>query len=92
MDLDYVKERLKYIIPSIWLLAFTVYFPTLYFCGKNLMSEEDQLSCDCTYRWPSLKAKNIYGICIVVVLYVIPFTVASCFYTVVVRRLKQVSY
>ena len=56
------------------------------------MSEEDQLSCDCTYRWPSLKAKNVYGICIVVVLYVIPFAVASCFYTVVVRRLKQVSY
>ena len=89
--LDCFKERLKYIIPSIWLLSITIYFPTLYFCGKNQMSEGDQLSCDCTYRWPSLKAKNIHGIGIVVVLYVMPLTVASCFYSVVIRRLKQVN-
>ena len=89
--LDCVKERLKYIVPSIWLLSITIYFPTLYFCGQNQMSEGDQLSCDCTYRWPSLKAKNIYGVGIVVVLYVMPLTVASYFYSNVVRRLKQVN-
>jgi hypothetical protein len=90
MDVDCVKERLKYIMPSIWLLSFTIYFPTLYFCGQNRKSEGDQLSCDCTYRWPNLKAKNIHGMGIVVALYVIPLTVASGFYSVVVRRLKQV--
>ena len=89
--LDCVKERLKYIVPSIWLLSITIYFPTLYFCGQNQMSEGDQLSCDCTYRWPSLKAKNIYGVGIVVVLYVMPLTVASYFYSSVIRRLKQVN-
>ena len=92
MEIDCIRERLKYIIPSIWLLSIAIYFPTLYFCGQNRMNEGDQLSCDCTYRWPSLKAKNIHGIGIVVALYVIPLTVASCFYTVAVRRLKRVSY
>lgn len=90
MDLDYIKDRLKFIIPSIWLLSFTIYFPTLYFCGSNLKREGDQLSCDCTYRWPSRKAKNIHGVFIVVALYFVPITVASCFYAVVIRRLKQV--
>ncbi|XP_046862338.1 tachykinin-like peptides receptor 86C [Xenia sp. Carnegie-2017] len=87
--LTYFKERLKYIVPSIWITAVVVYFPTLYFCGHNLHKKGDQLSCDCTYRWPSLKAKNIYGIGIVLFFYVVPCMVASSLYFTIIRRLRK---
>ena len=82
------KARLKYIIPLIWLASFTIYFPTLYYCGSRLDTDKDQLSCDCKYRWHSLRAKNIYGIFIVVALYLVPLIVISVFYFNVIQRLR----
>lgn len=82
------KERLKYIIPSIWLVSIIIYFPTLYYCGVRWNTDEDQLSCDCTYRWPSLRAKNIYGVFIVIALYLVPLIVISVFYFNVIQRLR----
>lgn len=83
------KVHLKWIIPSIWLLSFTIYFPTLYYCGARLNTDEDQLSCDCTYRWPSLRAKNIYGVFIVLALYLVPLIAISAFYFQVIQRLRE---
>lgn len=83
-----LKSRLKYIIPIIWVASITIYLPTLIYCGERWNSEEDQLSCDCTHRWPSLEAKNIYGIFIVVVLYLVPLLIISVFYYHVIQRLR----
>jgi hypothetical protein len=82
------KARIKYIIPSIWLASVIIYFPTLYYCGVRWNTDEDQLSCDCTYRWPSLRAKNIYGVFIVIALYLVPLIVISGFYFHVIQRLR----
>ena len=82
------KARLKYIIPSIWLASIIIYFPTLYYCGVRWNTDGEQLSCDCTYRWPSLRAKNIYGVFIVVALYLVPLIVISVLYLNVIRRLR----
>ena len=83
------KALLKYIIPSIWLMSFLIYFPTIYYCGVRWNADEDQLSCDCTYRWPSLRAKNIYGVFIVVALYLVPLVMISGLYSKVIKRLRR---
>lgn len=83
-----VKERIKWIIPPIWLVSTATFFPTLYYCGTRT-GDDNQLSCDCTYRWPSLRAKNIYGMCIAIMFYAIPMTVIVGLYSVVIRRLRR---
>ena len=87
-----VKDRLKWIIPSIWLMSFSIYFPTLYYCGSRPDEDkaDNQLSCDCTHKWPSLRSKNIYGICIVMLLYAVPLITVTGFYSAVIRRLREV--
>ena len=84
-----VKKRIKWIIPSIWLTSFIIFSPTIYFCSSRVNQDNNQLSCDCTFNWPSLRAKNIYGIFIVIVLYVIPLLTIIAFYSNVIRQLRQ---
>ena len=83
-----LKDRIKWIIPSIWLLSIAVYFPLIYFCGSKQHKENDQLTCDCIDRWPSLIAKNSYGIFIVFVFYILPLFVVTGFYSNVIRKLQ----
>ena len=84
-----VKDRIKWIIPSIWIISIGIYSPMIYYCGSRV-GENNQLSCNCVYRWPSLRTHDIYGIFIFVALYAIPLVTIIGFYSAVIRRLREV--
>ena len=84
-----VKERVRWILPTIWLASICIYIPTITYCGLRMNTKKNQLTCDCTERWPSLRSKNIYGIFLVVLLYVMPLVIICRLYFVVIRRLKR---
>jgi hypothetical protein len=83
------KQKIRWFVPLLWLASVCIYIPTITYCGSRMDKEKNQLTCDCTERWPSLRAKNIYGIGLVMVLYVIPLVVISRLYFVVIRRLRR---
>ncbi|XP_028406196.1 substance-K receptor-like [Dendronephthya gigantea] len=84
-----VKHRVRCIIPAIWLVSICVFIPTIIYCGLRMDTKKNQLTCDCTQRWPSLRSMNTYGIFLVVLLYVIPLVIISRLYFVVIRRLRR---
>ena len=83
------KTRIAWFVPMIWLASICIYIPTLTYCGLRMDTNKNQLACDCMERWPSLRAKNIYGIGLVVILYVLPLAIISRLYFAVIRRLRR---
>ena len=84
-----VKKKIRWFLPLIWLVGICIYIPSIIYCGLRMDTKKNQLTCDCTERWPSLRVKNIYGIGLVVVLYLLPLVIISRLYFVVIRRLRQ---
>lgn len=83
------KRRIIWFNPLIWLASVCIYIPSIIYCGLRMDTKKNQLTCDCTERWPSLRAKSIYGIGLVVVLYVMPLVIISRLYFLVIRRLRR---
>ncbi|XP_046853208.1 gastrin/cholecystokinin type B receptor-like isoform X2 [Xenia sp. Carnegie-2017] len=83
-------KRILWFVPLTWLVSVCIYIPTLIYCGLRVdTKDKNQLTCDCTEQWPSLRAKNIYGIGIVVLLYVVPLIFICRLYLLVIRKLRQ---
>ena len=83
------KGRVRWFVPLAWLASACMNIPNIVYCGIRTDTKKNQLTCDCTERWPSLRAKSIYGIGVVVVLYVLPLVVTSRLYFLVIRRLRR---
>lgn len=88
MSCEDVKQRIKWIIPSTWLISIAIYSPMIYFCGSRV-DENNQLSCNCVYRWPTVQTHDIYGMFIFVATYAVPLTAIIAFYFLVIRRLRE---
>ena len=84
-----VKKKIHWLVPLTWLLSVCIYIPTITYCGVRMDTTKNQLTCDCKERWPSARAKNIYGMGLVAILYLIPLIIISRLYFVVIRRLRR---